>query len=111
MDIEATQHIRLSSLRGGVFLSVYAFRIGCLHLQRFCGFLLKAVDAAFRIYKLLAACKERMAARANFNADIALMAGARTELIAARTDYADLLVVGVDSGFHLFVIPFEVGGT
>ena len=63
-------------------------------------FALKAIYAASRIDQFLFACKERVAARANFNADVAFMGGTRLEGVLTRTDNVDLVVGGMDSSFH-----------
>src|SRR5205814_4983816 len=62
--------------------------------------LLEAVHAAFRVDQLLASGKERMAVRADFNADIALMRRARPELVPAGADDVNFFVSGMDAGFH-----------
>ena len=75
---------------------------------RFLRFLLEAVDAAFGIDEFLASGEERVAARANFHADVALVSRARTELIPAGTGHIDFLVLGVDPCFHAEkLIPFR----
>src|SRR5208283_5400460 len=63
-------------------------------------FFLEAVDAAFGIDQLLLAGEERMAAGADFHADIALMRGARLELVAAGANHIHFFVSRVDSRFH-----------
>src|ERR1700733_1067541 len=60
----------------------------------------EALDAAGGVHQLLFAGEERMAARANFYADITLMGGPRHKCIAAGTVHAYFVVCGMNSCFH-----------
>ena len=60
----------------------------------------EALYAASGIHKLLLSCKERMAGRADFNADIALMGGAGNKGIAARAVHANFVISGMNGCFH-----------
>ena len=60
---------------------------------------LELVNASAGIDKLLLAGEERVAFRANFNAD-AVLSGAGHEFFAASALYSDFLVFGMYSCFH-----------
>lgn len=74
--------------------------IGGLRLAHLGVLLLEAVDASFRIDQLLFAGEERVAARTDFHADIALMSGTRLELVSAGANDIHFFVSRVDSRFH-----------
>ena len=58
------------------------------------------LHTAFGVDQLLLPGEERVAVGADFHADIALVRGARLELVPARADDVDFFVGGVNSGFH-----------
>ncbi len=60
----------------------------------------EALDAARRIHDLLLAREERVASRADFNVDVALVARPRQERVTARAVYAYFIVSRVDCCFH-----------
>jgi len=62
---------------------------------------LKPVHAAFRIHQLLTAREEWVAIGADFNADIALVGGARPEGVAAGADDVHFFIGGMDAGLHM----------
>ena len=63
--------------------------------------LLKALDATGGVDQLLLAGKERMATRANFYAQhLALDRRAGLEGVAAGAMHRNLVIVGVNTGFH-----------
>ena len=64
-------------------------------------FLRETLDAARRIHQLLLSGEERVAAGADFHADIALMRGPCLERVTACADHIDFFVSGVDSCFHV----------
>ena len=66
----------------------------------FCHLLLEAVYASFGVHQLLAAGEERVAAGADFHADVALVRGSCPEGVPAGADHVDFLVGGVNRGFH-----------
>src|SRR4051794_16136117 len=63
---------------------------------------LKLIDASGGIDQLLLTREERVAARADFDADVSLVRGSGAERMTARADYVYLVVCGVDSSFHGF---------
>ena len=64
-------------------------------------FLLKTLDAAGGVYEFLLAGEERVATRADFDAEhISFDGRARLESMAASAMYGYGMVVGVDTGFH-----------
>ena len=68
----------------------------------------EALDASGCIDQLLFAGKERVAVGANLQVDIALVGRSGSKTIPAGTHHADLVVCGMDVGFHfsfLFVSP------
>src|SRR4051794_11765279 len=73
-----------------------------LQLTRFGSFLLEARDASFGIYQLLAASKERVAARANFNAQVAFMRRTCPKCRSASTNHIYFVISGMNSCFHSF---------
>jgi hypothetical protein len=81
---------------GGFLLSLHFFRFRSLFLE--------AINAAFGIDELLPAREEGVAARTNFNAQIAFMRGTGSEGRSARADYLHIVVGGVNPGFHCFRI-------
>jgi len=85
--------IRRTSLRG---YRLFLLRSPGLHVL-----LLETLDAARRIHQLLLSGEERVAAGADFHADIALMRGPRLERVTARADHINFFISGVDSGFHV----------
>ena len=63
--------------------------------------LLELVHASARIDELLLAREKGTALAANFHLDrIALLGGSRLEGLTAGTDHCDLMVIGMDFGFH-----------
>jgi hypothetical protein len=60
----------------------------------------EALYATRRVYEFLLASVERMAIRADFHMDIALMGGAGEEAVAARTHDAHFVVSGMNGCFH-----------
>ena len=62
--------------------------------------LLETVDASGGIDELLFACEEGVAARADFDADVAFVGGASFERVSARADHVHLVVCRVNSSFH-----------
>jgi hypothetical protein len=68
----------------------------------------EAVDAAFGIYQLLPAGEKRMAARADFHTEVALVGGARFEGAAAGAGHVNFVVGGMNSGFHSNKNPFSM---
>src|SRR5947208_7535018 len=75
----------LRALFGGVALRVFA---------------VKALHAAGGIHQLLLAGKERVAVRADFKPDVALVSRAGGEHVAARAMYAHFVVCGMDCCLH-----------
>ena len=70
---------------------------------------LEAVYAASGIHELLLTGEERVAARADFHADIALVGGAGLEVVAAGADDVNFVVSGMNSGLHdIAGDPFEI---
>jgi hypothetical protein len=65
-------------------------------------FTLETIHAAGRIYQLLFSGEEGMAARADFNSDIAFVSGPGFERVAARANHVHLIVGRVNSSFHDF---------
>ena len=63
---------------------------------------LEFIYAARGIHKLLFAREERVAAGADFDANVAFMRGGRVERVLARTYDVHLVVVRVYSRFHIF---------
>src|SRR3954463_3864338 len=61
----------------------------------------KALDAAGRIYQLLFAGEERVAIRADFQPDVALVGGTGSEHVAARAMHAHFVIRGVNSCLHV----------
>jgi hypothetical protein len=57
----------------------------------------EALDAACRIHQLLFAGEERMARRANFKVDVTFVGRARYEVVSARTDHPDFLIVWMNT--------------
>ena len=72
---------------------------------RFGVFTAEALDAAGGVHELLLAGEERVAIRANFNADVAFMGRASHECIAARTMHANFVISWMNSCFHNSVAP------
>ena len=68
------------------------------------GWSLETVDAPFAVDQLLASSEEGMAGRADFHADIALMGRAGTKRVAAGADDITLVVSGMNTSFHSFLI-------
>jgi hypothetical protein len=66
-------------------------------------FLFETIDAAGRIHKLLFAREERVAARADFDADVAFVGGSSFERVSARADHIHLVIGRVNSSFHDFL--------
>jgi len=64
--------------------------------------LLETVNTSACVNELLLACKERMAVRADFNTEVALC-GTCYECIAASACDCCLLILGMDSLFHLYL--------
>jgi hypothetical protein len=64
--------------------------------------LLELVDAAGGIDQLLLSGKERVAVRADFDADVVLVGGSCAERMSARADHVHLIVGRVNSSFHWF---------
>ena len=82
-------------------------RIRGLLLRRF-GFgvfAAEALDAAGGVDQLLLAGEEWMAARADFNADVALMGGAGHKRIAARAVHTDFVIGRMNCCFHNSFTP------
>src|ERR1700681_1226727 len=69
---------------------------------------LKAVDASGRVHQLLAPGEERVAGRADFHADIALMSRARLEGMAASARDVEFVIRGMNTSLHVAGIPFEI---
>ena len=63
--------------------------------------LVEAIDASRRIDQLLFTSKERVASRANFDVQVALLGGAGLECLAASAANVNLDVFWVNSWFHL----------
>src|SRR5580692_11877130 len=63
-------------------------------------FATEALNPSGGIHKLLLAGEERMAGRANFYADVALMSGAGNKGIAARAMHSNFVVSGMNGCFH-----------
>jgi hypothetical protein len=61
---------------------------------------LEFIDASGGIDQLLLTGEKRVAAGANFDADVVFIGGSCTERMSARADYVHLIVCGVDSSFH-----------
>ena len=71
--------------------------------------LLKTIDATGGVDQLLPAREERVARRADFHADIALVRSAGFERIAAGANDVRLIIDRVNSSFHgKRRIPFEI---
>src|SRR5690348_9643397 len=68
----------------------------------------EALHASGGVHQLLLAGKERVAIRADFQADIALVGGPGGKCIAARTVHADFFILGMDSCLHFASEPFAV---
>src|SRR5919112_68691 len=64
--------------------------------------LVEAVNAAGRVDELLLAGEERVAGRADFDAEVALARRARRPLLAAGAVDVDLVVVGMNSLLHFY---------
>jgi serine/threonine protein kinase len=79
-------------LLGGALLFLQIFRFGHLFHE--------AVHAAFSVHQLLASSEERMATRANFHADVALVRRAGLERAPAGANDLDLFVGGMNLLFH-----------
>jgi hypothetical protein len=79
-----------------------------LQFLRLSEFLLEAIDSAFGVYQLLPAGEKRMAAGADFDAQIASVRGASVEMGATRANDIHFLVGRVDSGFHCIWGTFSV---
>ena len=71
--------------------------------------LVEAIDASGGIDQLLFTRKERVASRANFDVQIALLGGASLERLAASAGNGYFDVFWVNSWFHLFQL--SIGGT
>src|SRR5208283_4524411 len=69
--------------------------------------LVKSLDAARGVDQPLPAGEERVALRADFHADVALVRRAGMELVAARADDADFVISGVNPGLHVETNPFS----
>jgi hypothetical protein len=70
---------------------------------------LELIDAASRVDQLLLASKERMAGRADFHADIALVRRAGLEGVPAGAGDINFVVSGVNTDLHFLTgIPFEI---
>ena len=69
----------------------------------------EALDSAGGVYELLFAGEERVAVRADFQVDIALMGGSGGKAVPARAHHAYLVVCGMDIGFHLFSSLYHRG--
>ena len=63
--------------------------------------LVEAIDASRGIDQLLFAGEERVASRANFDVQVALLRGAGFKALAASASNCDLDVFWVNSWFHL----------
>src|SRR5208282_631640 len=61
----------------------------------------EALDAAGGIHQLLFAGKERMATRADFNADVASVSRPGHKNIAARAMHAHIVISGMNGCFHM----------
>src|SRR4051812_3197489 len=61
----------------------------------------KALDTAGRVYQLLFAGEERVAIRADFQADVALVGRTGSEHVAARAMHAHFVIRGVNSCLHV----------
>src|SRR4051812_10254747 len=61
----------------------------------------KALDAAGRIYQLLFPGEERVAVRADFQADVALVGRTGSKHVAARAMHAHFVIRGVNSCLHV----------
>ena len=83
-------------------LKLLCSQFGGLFGALFLVFLFKAVDATSGVDQLLFAGEERVAARTDFDADVAFVGGACFERVLTRTNNVHLIVGGVDSSFHLF---------
>jgi hypothetical protein len=68
----------------------------------------EALDATGRVDQLLLAGKERVAGRADFEHDIALVRGARGEVVAARTAHVGFVVIGVNPSLGHVVESFQL---
>src|SRR5579862_1053246 len=66
-----------------------------------CVFATETLNAAGRIHKLLLSGKERMASRANFYADVALMGRTGGKRVAAGAMHLDFAISGMDRCFHI----------
>ena len=64
--------------------------------------LLELVNASAGINKLLLAGKERMALRANFNADDTALGRTGLDFFAACALDSDFAIVGMESFFHFY---------
>jgi hypothetical protein len=60
----------------------------------------EALYTSSRVQHLLLAGEERMAVRANFDVDVAPMGGTGSKAVAARAQYAYVIVRGMDSCLH-----------
>ena len=69
----------------------------------------EALNAAGGVHQLLLAGEERVAVRADFQVDIALMSGSGGKAIPAGAHDAYLVVCGVDIGFQLFSFSYHRG--
>ena len=63
-------------------------------------FLFELVYASGCVDKLLTASEERMTVGADFNADVALVSGTRSENVATGANYLELVISGVNASFH-----------
>ena len=63
--------------------------------------LLEAIHATSRIHQLLTASEEGVATGADFHSDVAFVCRTRLEHVAARANYIQLVIGGVNSSFHL----------
>src|SRR5580698_1385157 len=86
----------------------FLLALGVLHIFGLLHHLLEPVHAAFGVHQLLAASEERVTAGADFHADVALVGGSGLEGAPAGTDDVDLVVGGVNSGFHWSKILSEL---
>ena len=67
----------------------------------------EAVDTASRVHQLLLPGEERVAGRADFDDDVALVCGARLEGGSAGALYIDVVIGGVNSSFWHDAIPLR----
>ena len=69
----------------------------------------EAFDASCGVNQLLFAGEERVAIRADFQVDIALMGGSGGKRVPASAHYADFVVCGMDIGFHFSSFSYHRG--